>query len=167
MHVGERLGRWLAEPDNAGRAAAAAADAMGGVLEVLDDRDVQDALGSAVERRLEETEVAPLLGKAIDVAVEGDHHQRMLDGVMKGIGGFLEDNRAMFRDRLDQESPWWVPESIDDRVFEKIFGARTALPGRCVDEPRPRSASVDRRTDPGARGQVCATTRCSSRSASR
>jgi uncharacterized membrane-anchored protein YjiN (DUF445 family) len=123
VHVGERFGRWLAEPDNAGRAAAAAADAMGGVLEVLDDRDVQEALGSAVERRLEETEVAPLLGKAIDVAVEGDHHQRMLDGVMKGIGGFLEDNRAMLRDRLDQESPWWVPESIDDRVFEKIFGA--------------------------------------------
>ena len=25
--------------------------------------------------------------------------------------------------RLDQESPWWVPEAIDDRVFEKIFGA--------------------------------------------
>ena len=123
VRVGERLGNWLAEPDNAERAAAAAADAIGGVLEVLDDRDVQDALGSAVERRLEETEVAPLLGKAIDVAVEGDHHQRMLDGVMRGIGGFLDDNRAMLRDRLDQESPWWVPESIDDRVFEKIFGA--------------------------------------------
>jgi len=123
VQVGERLGVWLSEPHNAERAAEAAADAMGGVLEVLDDRDVQDALGSAVERRLEQTEVAPLLGKAIDVAVDGDHHQRMLDGVMKGIGGFLEDNRQMLRDRLDQESPWWVPESIDDRVFNKIFGA--------------------------------------------
>ncbi len=111
------------EPHNAERAAEAAADAMGGVLEVLDDRDVQDALGSAVERRLEQTEVAPLLGKAIDVAVEGDHHQRMLDGLMKGIAGFLDENRAMLRDRLDEESPWWVPEAIDDRVFEKIFGA--------------------------------------------
>ena len=27
----------------------------------------------------------------------------------------------MLRDRLDQESPWWVPEAIDDRVFKKIF----------------------------------------------
>ena len=122
VHVGERLGSWLSEPNNAERAAEAAADAIGGVLEVLDDRDVEEALGSAVERRLEQTEVAPLLGKAIDVAVDGNHHQRMLDGVMKGIGGFLEDNREMLRDRLDHESPWWVPDSIDDRVFAKIFG---------------------------------------------
>jgi uncharacterized membrane-anchored protein YjiN (DUF445 family) len=146
VHVGERFGRWLADPDNATRAAAAAADAMGGVLEVLDDRDVQDALGGAVERRLEATEVSPLLGKAIDVAVEGDHHQRVLDGVMKGIGGFLDDNRAMLRDRLDQESPWWVPESIDDRVFEKIFGAVQRFLADVSTSPRHEvRASIDER----------------------
>ena len=45
----------------------------------------------------------------------------MLDGVMRGLVTFLDDNRSMLRDRLDQESPWWVPEAIDDRVFKKIF----------------------------------------------
>jgi uncharacterized membrane-anchored protein YjiN (DUF445 family) len=119
--IAERLGHWLAQPVNAERAGEAAADALGGVVEVLDDRDVQEALGTAVEKRLQTTEVAPLLGKAIDVAVEGGHHQRMLDGVMRGLVSFLDDNRSMLRDRLDQESPWWVPEAIDDRVFNKIF----------------------------------------------
>ena len=119
--IAERLGHWLAQAANAERAAEAAADALGGVVEVLDDRDVQEALGTAVEKRLATTEVAPLLGKAIDVAIDGGHHQRMLDGVMRGLVAFLDDNRAMLRDRLDQESPWWVPEAIDDRVFNKIF----------------------------------------------
>ncbi len=119
--IAERLGRWLAQPASAERAAEATADALGGVVEVLDDRDVQEALGTAVEKRLKSTEVAPLLGKAIDVAIEGGHHQRMLDGVMRGLVSFLDDNRSMLRDRLDQESPWWVPEAIDDRVFNKIF----------------------------------------------
>jgi uncharacterized membrane-anchored protein YjiN (DUF445 family) len=122
VRVGERVGAWLCEPGNAARAAAAAGDAMCGVLVVLDDRDVEVALGGAVERRLQETDVAPLLAKALDVAVDGGHHQRMLDGVMKGMIHFLDDNQAMLRDRLDQESPWWVPESIDNRVFNKIFG---------------------------------------------
>ena len=119
--VAERLGHWLAQPANAERAGEAAADALGGVVEVLDDRDVQEALGTAVEKRLKSTEVAPVLGKAIDVAIEGGHHHRMLDGVMRGLVTFLDDNRSMLRDRLDQESPWWVPEAIDDRVFKKIF----------------------------------------------
>ena len=52
VHVGQRLGRWLAVPANAERAAEAVADALRGTIEVLDDRDVQEAIGGLVERRL-------------------------------------------------------------------------------------------------------------------
>src|SRR5262245_39229659 len=113
-HIGRRFGLWLREPENAERAAGAIADAMRGTIEVLDDRDVQDAIGGLVQRRLEATPVAPLVGRAIDVAVEGGHHERLLDAVLSGLSSFLEDNRATFRARLDEESPWWVPEPIDD-----------------------------------------------------
>ena len=122
VHVGQRLGRWLAEPVHAERAAGALTDAIRGTIEVLDDRTVQEGIGGLVERRLRATAVAPLLGKAIDVSVEGGHHQRLLDAVMTGLSGFLDDNRGTMRLRLEQESPWWVPEPIDDRVFKKIFG---------------------------------------------
>ena len=120
---GQRLGGWLAEPAHAERAANAAADALRGSIEVIDDRDIQEALGSAVEHRLRVTEVAPLAGKAIDVAVEGGHHQHLLDSVLIGLASFIDENRGTFRQRLDQESPWWVPESIDDRIFDKIYDA--------------------------------------------
>ncbi len=127
-HVGRRFGLWLREPENAERAAGAIADAMRGTVEVLDDRDVQDAIGGLVQRRLEATPVAPLVGRAIDVAVEGGHHERLLDAVLSGLSSFLEDNRATFRARLDEESPWWVPEPIDDRIFRKLFvGVQTFL----------------------------------------
>jgi uncharacterized membrane-anchored protein YjiN (DUF445 family) len=126
--IGRRFGLWLREPENAERAAGAIADAMRGTMEVLDDRDVQDAIGGLVQRRLEATPVAPLVGRAIDVAVEGGHHERLLDAVLSGLASFLEDNRATFRARLDSESPWWVPEPIDDRIFRKLFvGVQTFL----------------------------------------
>jgi uncharacterized membrane-anchored protein YjiN (DUF445 family) len=121
--VGARLGGWLAEPRHAERAANAVADSLKGTIEVIDDRDIQDALGSAVEQRLRSTAVAPLLGKAVDVAVEGDHHQHLFDSLLTGLGTFIDENRTTFRRRLDQESPWWVPESIDDRIFDKIYNA--------------------------------------------
>ena len=90
---------------------------------MIDDRDVSDAIGAVVDQRLRTTEVAPLLGRAIDVAVDGGHHQRALDSLLVGLGTFLDENRGTFRRRLDSESPWWVPESIDDRIFERMYSA--------------------------------------------
>ena len=122
-NVGKRLGDWLADEDNATKAGEGVGDLLRGALEVLDDRDVATALETLIERRVRATPVAPIVGKAIDLAVEGGHHQRLLDAVLTGLGGFLEDNRATFRERLEHESPWWIPESIDDRLFAKIYGA--------------------------------------------
>ena len=121
VEIGRRLGYWLAQPAHARRTTETITDAMRGVIEVLDDRDVQEAIGGLVERRLRATDVAPLLGKAIDSSVEGGHFQRLLDAAFVGVGSFLEENEETLRTRLKQESPWWVPEPIDDRIFKKII----------------------------------------------
>jgi uncharacterized membrane-anchored protein YjiN (DUF445 family) len=143
-HIGQRLGAWLAQPRHAARAAEAVTDAARGAIEVLDDRDVQEALESLIVRRLRATPVAPLVGKALDVAIEEGHHQRLLDAVLKGLGTFLDDNRGSLRARLDKESPWWVPEPIDDRVFNKIFGGVQRFLADVVAEPEHEvRASID------------------------
>src|SRR4051812_31778900 len=90
-HVGKRLGDWLGDEHDATRAGEGVSDALRGTLEVLDDRDVASALESLVERRVRAMPVAPLMGKAIDIAVEGGHHQRLLDAVLTGLSGFLDD----------------------------------------------------------------------------
>jgi uncharacterized membrane-anchored protein YjiN (DUF445 family) len=121
--VGRRLGHWLSQPQNAKRASEGLGDALKGTLEVLDDKEVQDGLERIVRTRIDAQPAAPLVGKAIDLSVDGGHHQRLLDAVLIGLHGFLDDNRHTFRQRLDHESPWWVPEPIDDRIFEKIYSA--------------------------------------------
>jgi uncharacterized membrane-anchored protein YjiN (DUF445 family) len=128
--IGRRAGEWLAVPAHAERGGDAIADVLRGAIEVLDDQEIQLGLEHFVETQIQAVEVAPLLGRIIDLTIEGGHHQRLLDAVLVGLGGFLDDNRATFRRRLDQESPWWVPEGIDDRVFEKIY---TAV-GRFIDD---------------------------------
>ncbi|WP_041298458.1 DUF445 domain-containing protein [Ilumatobacter coccineus] len=121
--IGRRAGEWLADADNAERAGEAVADVLRGGLEVLDDAEIQKGLEHLIESRVRATPVTPLLGKAIDLTVEGGHQQRLLDAVLVGISGFLDDNQETFRNRLYEESPWWVPEPIDDRVFAKIYDA--------------------------------------------
>jgi uncharacterized membrane-anchored protein YjiN (DUF445 family) len=121
LNVADRIGTWLTDPVNAHRAGNGVADALRGTLEVLDDHDVQGALENLVERRVRATPVAPLVGRAVDLAIEGGHHQRLLDSVLIAVRSFLDDNRAVLREKLDRESPWWVPEPVDDRIFSKIF----------------------------------------------
>ncbi len=133
--IGRRLGTWLAQPDNARRAADGLADALRGTLEVLDDAEVQAGLERVIESQVRATPAAPMFGRAIDLAMEGGHHQRLLDAVLVGLGGFMEDNRTTFRHRLETESPWWIPESIDNRIFEKIYSAVHSFIGDVGADP--------------------------------
>jgi len=145
-NIGQRVGMWLAEPENARRASGALGDALKGTLEVLDDKEVQHGLEGVVRRRVAATPAAPLVGKAIDLSVEGGHHQRLLDAVLVGLGNFMDDNRDTFRHRIYEESPWWVPESIDDRVLEKIYDVTSRfLTDVHVDPTHEMRATVDRR----------------------
>ena len=145
-NIGNRLGEWMADDQNAGKAGAGVSDLLRGSLEVLDDRDVASALESLIERRVRATPVAPLVGKAIDLAIEGGHQQRLLDAVLKGLEGFLSDNRATFRERLEHESPWWIPESIDDKLFAKIYrGAQSFIAEVGSDPDHPVRRSIDAR----------------------
>lgn len=149
--IGKRSGEWLADPANAKRASGALADALKGTLEVLDDKEVQHGLEGVVRQRVAATPAAPLVGKGIDLTIEGGHHQRLLDAVLVGLGNFMDDNRATFRTRLYEESPWWVPESVDNRVLEKIYD----VVGRFLTDVR-ADPGHDLRTSVDERGAALA-----------
>ena len=137
-HAGlaRRVGRWLAQPANAATVSAQSAAVVRGVTEVLEDDLVQGGIEQVALGRIRSVPVSPLVGRVIDAAVEGDHHQALLDGVLGGLATFLDENRPAFRDRLNQESPWWVPDALDDVVFDKIYSAV-------------KSFLADLRADPG------------------
>jgi uncharacterized membrane-anchored protein YjiN (DUF445 family) len=121
--IAARLGTWLSEPANARTVGDQSAMVVRGVTEVLQDDVVQSGLDAVITERAKQVKVAPLVGRVIDVAIEGEHHQTLLDAVLSALDGFMDDNIDSFRNRLTQESPWWVPETVDDVVFDKIYSA--------------------------------------------
>jgi uncharacterized membrane-anchored protein YjiN (DUF445 family) len=133
--VSRRFGAWLVEEDNAARAGEALGDALRAAMEVLDDDEVQGAMEQLVVKRIRATPISPLFGRAVDIAVEGGHHQRLLDAVLVGLGHFLDDNRTVLRTKLADESPWWVPEPIDDRIFLKINRGIESFLGEVAADP--------------------------------
>ena len=116
-----RLGEWLADPHNVTLVGEQAGAVLRGTVEVLDDEEVQLGLEQLLVERLRLLPIAPIVGRSVQIAVEGGHHQVLFDSALRGLERFLVENRQTLRDRMDRESPWWVPGPIDDRIFEKIF----------------------------------------------
>lgn len=124
VELSRRLGQWLQNPDNARSMVGEVAVVVSAVSEVLaEDDDVRLMVDSLVRDRLSRIPVAPILGRVIDAGMDGGHHHELYNAALSGAANFLGDNRETFRRRLINESPWWVPEQIDNQVFEKIYSA--------------------------------------------
>jgi uncharacterized membrane-anchored protein YjiN (DUF445 family) len=121
--VPQRVGDWLAEPAHARQVAAELSNAVGGMAAVLHDDELRTAVATFADKRLRELDAAPLLARVTDAICDSGQHQQVLTSVLRGTMRFLDENRAVFRDRLADESPEWVPEWVDDRVFARGFTA--------------------------------------------
>jgi len=123
-----RLAGWLADEGNAKRLARHLAEAAVTAADLLRDEEVHRALEDVARRRIETTPLAPLAGRALGVMTEDGRHHELLDVLLRGLDRFLTDNRESLRRRFGDESPWWLPEAADDRIFERLLeGARAVL----------------------------------------
>ena len=119
--VPQRLGEWLAEPAHAHQIAGELSVAVGGMAALLHDDELRNVVANFADKRLREADVAPLLARVIDAICDSNQHQRALTSLLRGIVKFLEENRDVLRERLANESPAWVPEWVDERVFAKGY----------------------------------------------
>ena len=135
--VAEHLATWLSEPANAREVARHAASAVAGGVRVLKDEDVQALIDGVLRERIRKTQVAPLAGKLLAMITEGGRHQELLDEAIALVARAVHDNQDAIRERIERESPWWIPGAVDNKIHEKI-----------VTGGRPHAAGGARR--PGA-----------------
>lgn len=141
-----RIGVWLEKPGNAQRVGDQASTVIGSAIEVFRDDEISAAVQSYVDQRIVEFEPTPLAARAVEFAIEGGHHHAIFDAGLQGLRTVLYENRDIMRKRLAKESPWWVPEPVDDRVFDKIYVAINSFIDDVTADPNHEfRASLDNR----------------------
>jgi uncharacterized membrane-anchored protein YjiN (DUF445 family) len=139
-----QVGEWLADPVNAAKLGENAGDVVRAASELLRDDEIQEAIEAQLWARVRAVPAAPTAGRLLDVALDGGHHQRLLDTLLAATEQIMERNRLVFRAKLATQSPWWVPESIDDRVFAKLYsGVQSLLREVAADPHHPLRADLD------------------------
>src|SRR5207247_5582819 len=88
------------------------------------------------EERVRALRAAPLLGRLLSVITADNRHQELLNEAIRLAANAVEDSRALIRTRVEQETPWWLPSAIDDKIYRKIVSAieRTLIEVR--DDPQ-------------------------------
>jgi uncharacterized membrane-anchored protein YjiN (DUF445 family) len=144
MKLGERAAQWLARPENSRRLARAAAHGLSGAVGVMRDEDVQELVDRGIISRLRRMQAAPLAAKTFELLTADGRHQALLDDALRLAARFVEENEAMIRERIKQESPWWVPGAVENRLGDKIVnGVESTLAAVAADPDHPLRRRYD------------------------
>ena len=91
------------------------------ILGALSEKRVKTFLSRLGRRQLADVSLAPLLGSTIEWLIRDGRHQQILTQVLRYTIVVLNDNREAIRERVQQESPWWLPGFVDDRILKQML----------------------------------------------
>lgn len=120
MRVAERAARWLSDAENGDRLARHLAAGVARTMQTVPDSAVRDLIREAAVGRLKSVQLAPMLGTLLSVVATDRRHQVLLDEALRLAGDVLEKNREELRQRIKEESPWWVPSAVDHAFQRKL-----------------------------------------------
>jgi len=120
LRLGDRAAQWLSEPENARSVTRVTAHALTSAANVLKDEDVQSFLERTAGDRLRSVQVAPLLGRALRLLTADGRHQELLDEALRLAARATEANDALIREKVQEQTPWWVPGIMDKRISDRV-----------------------------------------------
>jgi uncharacterized membrane-anchored protein YjiN (DUF445 family) len=118
--ISERVGVWLADPENVRRVVDEVADIAAIGLGKVRDEHVSDLVTEALVPRFREEPVAPLAGGLLAEAVRDGVHQGVVDLVLDELHGWLLEHPDTVAEVLEQRAPWWAPPRLNDAVTRRV-----------------------------------------------
>lgn len=120
VRPGERGARWLGDPENARRISRHVSAGLVAASRVAGDAAVQAMIERALAERIRAIQAGPLLGDVLAVVTADRRHQELLDEVLRLAARAASENEEMIRRRVSEETPWWVPELVDEKIHARI-----------------------------------------------
>ena len=139
---------WLREPEHARLVVRQAAGVLRSATAVVRDDDVHALLERSVIEPLKRRPIAPVLADGLALLTVNDRHQQLLDRLIRGLSRLVAENQGLIRQRIREESPWWVPGFVDDRVHERVVdGIERTLFEVSADSNHPLRQQLDELLD--------------------
>jgi uncharacterized membrane-anchored protein YjiN (DUF445 family) len=115
-----RTGQWLKKQPNAEKVAEDAGAFARWFLGVLDNTTLRHFLRENLNLAIREVPVTPLVGQFLDLLTAGGHHQELVDLLVRVGRAQLVESKYAIRERIKDQSPWWLPKFVDQEIYDKV-----------------------------------------------
>jgi uncharacterized membrane-anchored protein YjiN (DUF445 family) len=116
-----RLGAWLDSEANAAHITRDSAAAFDWALSAGDGGELRSALGGVLRQAFDKAPVSSAIATLLEVLTSGNHAQTVIDQLVKFARGQLDAHRVMIRVRIHERSPWWLPQFVDQEIYDKLM----------------------------------------------
>jgi uncharacterized membrane-anchored protein YjiN (DUF445 family) len=136
VDIAGAVGRWLASPSINGRVRQGTGRLLGDVVEALADERLGSMVKGAIVGRLRALDLAPVLGAALETAVDEDRHVPLLEAFVRWADSTLAANEDLIRQMVHDKAGTilrWT--GLDDRLAQAILDGLAKLLAEMAEDP--------------------------------
>ncbi|QGU06327.1 hypothetical protein COCCU_01840 [Corynebacterium occultum] len=119
--IPERVGQWLAEPENAEKVSREAGKLTANAVAALDPADAEAVINAAVIEKLAEPQWGPPAGRMLQQLIEDGKTEPIIDGVVKWAHEKALGAEEMIVTLVDQRKPVWAPKFVNNLIGERVY----------------------------------------------
>jgi len=144
-NLASKTAQWLKSPAGHERVLDLGIRLVQWILGALHEERVRRFIGRLGSRQLAQLNLAPLLGRTLDWLVQDGRHQEVLTQSLRFALVMLNDNRELIRGNVQNESPWWMPGFVDDKIVVQMLDRiETLLLEMSLDPDHPMRGDFNR-----------------------
>ena len=111
-----KLAGWLARPETALMVADWIVTLLNRLLADGHGAQINELIKHTVGQQLRTLDLAPPLGRAIEVVTSGQESDMIFDKLVDAAKNYIIANRTQIDEMVDQRSRWWIPRTINRRI---------------------------------------------------
>ncbi len=120
LKVSGFAGEWIGKEKNQDLFVSEASNILLDILLKLDDKEVVHFISNKVKDMTASIKVNKLLGNGLEYLIQKNDHESLITNLSGQIKTYILLNQQMVEERVEKESYFFVPKSVDRKISEKI-----------------------------------------------
>jgi len=112
---------WLKQTDNRRKLIGNTLSLWSWLMAAVGEQRVRAFATRILQRQSSNIDVAKIAGQALEVMTSKGRHQEVFTQALRFAIVALSENEERIRNRVQHESPWWMPGFVDDKIVGQLL----------------------------------------------